>query len=232
MAGELLRLEDVSKEYSGPGGVARVLRGIDLVIRPRTLTVIAGPSGAGKSTLLHLMGALERPSSGRVLLDGQDLAKLPDDKLTVIRRRRLGFVFQFFNLLPQLPTWQNIALPLLLDGVAPDQAREIAAQLAERLGIADRLDVASQLLSGGQMQRVAVARALANNPALILADEPTGNLDQATGHKLLEVLRGLVREEGRTVVLVTHDASALAFGDWHVHLVDGCIVERKLRNGD
>jgi putative ABC transport system ATP-binding protein len=229
MTGELLRLEGLTKQYSVPGGAVSVLRGIDLTILPRTLTVIAGPSGAGKSTLLHLMGTLERPTSGRIFLEGQDLCKLSDDKLTTIRRRKVGFVFQFFNLLPQLPTWQNIALPLLLDGVPPALARRKVVQLAERLGIGETLDVAAKLLSGGEMQRVAVARALSNDPAMILADEPTGNLDQAAGRKLLELLRRLVVEEGCTVVLVSHDPGATAFGDRQLHLVDGRIVENSFQ---
>jgi ABC-type lipoprotein export system ATPase subunit len=218
-------LERVSKDYSAPGGMVRVLRDVDLVIDAQLLTVVTGPSGAGKSTLLHLMGALERPSGGRVLFEGRNLAEMDDEELTLLRRRRIGFVFQFSNLLPELPTWQNIALPLLLDGVAPREARVAATMLAERLGITAQLEVRSGLLSGGEMQRAALARALVHEPALVLADEPTGNLDQAAGAAVLATLRQVVSEGGGTVVLVTHDPGALSIGDRLVRLVDGRVVE-------
>jgi putative ABC transport system ATP-binding protein len=185
--------------------------------------VIVGPSGAGKSTLLHLSGGLATPSSGRVLVEGRDLAQLSDRERTLVRRRRIGFVFQFFNLLPNLSLWQNIALPLLVDGLSPALARERAAGLAVQLGIERRLDAPASSLSGGEMQRTAMARALVNEPALILADEPTGNLDRHTGTEVMGLLSGVVRDLGRTLVTVTHDPTVAERADRVIEIVDGRI---------
>jgi putative ABC transport system ATP-binding protein len=162
-----------------------------------------------------------------VLLEGRDLARLSTDQLTLLRRRRLGFVFQFFNLLPNLPCWQNIAMPLLIDGAAPDEARARAEVLAKGLGISHRLDTRAALLSGGEMQRTAIARALVAEPALVLADEPTGNLDKQTGIEMLEILRRLVDGDGRTVVMVTHDSEAAAMADIVVTIVDGRVASTR-----
>jgi putative ABC transport system ATP-binding protein len=222
-----LELRTVTKEFPFGRGQIRVLDRIDLVIAAGTFTVIAGPSGAGKSTLLNLMGSLDRPTEGSVTLEGREVTGLSDRELSLIRRRRIGFVFQFFNLLPNLATWHNIALPLLLDGVSPASAHERARSLAEELDISERLDVPSRLLSGGEMQRAAIARALAQDPALILADEPTGNLDSSAGRAVLALLHEAVHRRGRTVVLVTHDPSALPLADRLMHLVDGKIVSRR-----
>jgi putative ABC transport system ATP-binding protein len=188
---------------------------------------IVGPSGAGKSTLLHLIGGLDQPSRGRVLLEGRDLAGLSTDELTLVRRRRLGFVFQFFNLLPNLPCWQNIAMPLLIDGAAPDNARARAELLAKGLGISHRLDTRAALLSGGEMQRTAIARALVAEPALVLADEPTGNLDKHTGIEVLQIMRRMVDDDCRTVVMVTHDSEAAAMADIVVTIVDGRVASTR-----
>jgi putative ABC transport system ATP-binding protein len=223
----ILLLKHVFKEYPGPRGPIHVLSGINLLISASKLTVMLGRSGAGKSTLLNLMGALETPSGGSIIFEGVDLAGLENRQLTLIRRRRIGFVFQFFNLLPHLPVWQNIALPLLIDGVHPSKAHQKAEDLADRLQLTDRLDVATGFLSGGEMQRVALARALSHDPAMILADEPTGNLDQTTGHIILELLRELVDRDGRTIVMATHDADGAALADHLVRLVDGRIVEER-----
>ena len=225
----LLQLSGVTKEYRRGDELVRAVSNVDLDVPAARLFAITGPSGAGKSTLLHLIGGLDKPSRGSVLLEGRDLARMTSDELTLVRRRRLGFVFQFFNLLPNLPCWQNIAMPLLIDGAAPDEARERAANLARKLGISHRLDTRASLLSGGEMQRTAIARALVAEPALILADEPTGNLDKATGTEVLEILRGLVDDDLRTVVMVTHDAAAAAMADVVVTIVDGTVESQRER---
>ena len=224
MAGPVVVLEQVTKAYRRGGDRVRAVDCIDLAVMPASLVAIVGPSGSGKSSLLHLMGGLDRPTSGRVLLDGHDLAALRDSELTLLRRRRVGFVFQFFNLLPRLSTWQNIALPLLLDGIEPEAARRTAAMLARHLRIGHRLDAPAGELSGGEMQRAAVARALVHEPAIILADEPTGNLDQRTGGELLQLLRDLVYDDGVCIVMVTHDPAAAGIADRVVDIVDGRIV--------
>jgi putative ABC transport system ATP-binding protein len=217
-------LERVTRAYRRGGEVFEAIAGVDLTIMPASLTAIVGPSGAGKSTLLHLIGALDRPTSGRVLLHGDDLARLRDSQLTLLRRRRIGFVFQFFNLLPGLQTWQNIAMPLLLDGVKPSRARERAVALAQRLGIGHSIDAPAGTLSGGEMQRAAMARALAHGPDLVLADEPTGSLDRKTGSELLRLMRGVVDEGGISIVMVTHDAAAAAIADRVIRIVDGHVT--------
>ena len=217
----------MTKEYRRGDELVQAVSGVDLDVPPGTFVAIVGPSGAGKSTLLHLIGGLDVPSHGAVLLEGRDLAQLSPDELTLVRRRRLGFVFQFFNLLPNLPCWQNVAMPLLIDGVAPDAARARASELGTRLGIGHRLDTRASLLSGGEMQRTAIARALVADPALVLADEPTGNLDKATGGEVLDILRGLVDNEGKTVVMVTHDAAAARRADEVVTIVDGRVASRR-----
>jgi len=223
----LLQLSGVTKEYRRGDELVRAVSDVDLDVPAGTFVAIVGPSGAGKSTLLHLIGGLDVPSRGAVLLEGRDLARLSADELTLVRRRRLGFVFQFFNLLPNLPCWQNIAMPLLIDGTAPDAARHRAAELGEQLGIEHRLDTRASLLSGGEMQRTAIARALVADPALVLADEPTGNLDKATGAEVLDILRGLVDAAGKTVVMVTHDTAAARRADVVVTIVDGRVASRR-----
>jgi putative ABC transport system ATP-binding protein len=220
----VLELRGVTKDVHLAQGTLRVIDHVDLDIAAATCTVISGPSGAGKSTLLHLMGALDRPTTGSIRLEMSELTTLSDHALSLIRRRRIGFVFQFFNLLPNLTMRQNIALPLLLDGVAPSAALARAATLAGELGLEARLDTPARLLSGGELQRAALARALVHNPALLLADEPTGNLDSASGRRVLELLREAVSRRGRTLVLVTHDPAAWPLADRHVQLIDGRIV--------
>src|SRR5579859_7117671 len=183
-----------------------------------------GPSGCGKSTLLHLLGGLDTPSSGRVRLDGADLATLDDTALTVLRRKKIGFVFQFFNLIPVLSAVENVMLPLVLDGQAP-AADARAREWLTRVGLGDRLGNRPGELSGGQQQRVALARALVTEPALILADEPTGNLDSRGAEEMLRFLRKAVDDWGRTVVMVTHDARMAAYAGRIVFLKDGTVVD-------
>jgi putative ABC transport system ATP-binding protein len=199
------------------------LAGVDLAIRRGELVAIMGPSGSGKSTLLHLLGGLDRPSGGSVVLDGQALEALDDDALTLVRRRRIGFIFQFFNLVPTLSAAENVALPLLIDGQAPDPAH--IGGLFDLVGLAARRDHRPAQLSGGEQQRVAIARAFVMRPALVLADEPTGNLDTRTGREILALLRRGANELGQTIVMVTHDPAAASYSDRVLFLRDGRLVD-------
>jgi putative ABC transport system ATP-binding protein len=220
-----LRLDGVVHDYQRGHRPVRALDGVSLTIDGGQCVSVLGPSGSGKSTMLHVMGALDTPSKGRVLLDGTDLATLDDDALSDLRRRRLGFIFQFFNLLPALTAWENVAVPRLLDGRKPGSVRDEALALLERVGLADRADHRPGELSGGQMQRVAVARSLIMDPGVLLADEPTGNLDSRTGDELLDLLASLAHDgSGRSVVMVTHSVDAALRSDRALLLTDGHIV--------
>jgi len=223
----MLELSDVTKEYRIGGQTVRALDGVDLRIDPGEFTSIIGPSGSGKSTLLHLFGALDNPDSGSIRFRGKEIGSLPEERQAEFRRHQVGFVFQFFNLLPTLTAWENVAIPKLLDGNGLRKAKPRAMELLERVGLADRAGHRPAELSGGQMQRVAVARALIMDPPLILADEPTGNLDSATGAAILELLGELARE-GNSIVMVTHDPGAVRYCDRVVTLRDGRIgsIER------
>lgn len=199
--------------------------GVDLSVEPGTFVAVMGPSGSGKSTLLHLMGGLDAATEGSVHLGGCDLATLDDDALTMIRRRKIGFVFQSFNLVSVLTASENVALPLVIDGVPEQKAQERAHRTLALVGLEDRADHLPGALSGGEQQRAAIARSLVTEPVLLLADEPTGNLDSRTGDQVMQLLRRLVDEEGQTVVMVTHDARDAAMSDRIVRLMDGRIVE-------
>lgn len=212
----------IFKTYHQGADVIRALRGVDIEVREGEFVAITGASGSGKSTLLHVLGGLDRPDDGRVEVDGHDLSRLSDEDLAQLRRRRLGFVLQFFNLLPTLNARENVAFPLLLDA-APD-ALERAAATLDDVGLADRGDHRPAQLSGGEQQRVALARALVGEPAVVMADEPTGNLDSATGSEILSLLRRTA-DRGQTIVLVTHDDSIAGFSDRTVHLTDGVLVD-------
>jgi putative ABC transport system ATP-binding protein len=207
------------------------LGGIDLKIRKGEFVAIMGPSGSGKSTLLHLMGGLDTPTDGAVMLGGQQLAHLSDDEVTILRRRQVGFVFQFFNLLPTLTAAENVALPLLIDGRRVEDFASRVGELLDLVGLSDRRDHRPDQLSGGEQQRVAIARALVNNPAVVLADEPTGNLDRKSGREVLGLLRRACDEKGQTIVLVTHDPLAASYAARVVFLQDGRVV-RELVGGD
>jgi putative ABC transport system ATP-binding protein len=222
-----VEVRGVTKVFAADAGEARVeaLRGIDLDVARGEFVSVMGPSGSGKSTLLHLIGGLDQPTAGAVLLDGTDLAALNDDALTLVRRRRIGFVFQAFNLIDVLTAEENVALPLLIDGVAEAEAHGRAAAALEQVGIGQRRGHWPSKLSGGEQQRVAVARALVTRPLLLLADEPTGNLDSASGDQVLTLLRQLVDEQGQTILMVTHDARQAARADRLVRLRDGQVVE-------
>ncbi len=212
-------------------GHARVeaLRGVDLAVPRGEMLAIMGRSGSGKSTLLSLLGGMDLPSDGQVYLEGQDLAELDDDQRTLIRRQRIGFVFQQFNLLPILTAEENVSLPLELGGLSADEAQRRAAAMLELVGMQQRRDHVPSALSGGEQQRVAVARALVIEPAILLADEPTGNLDSATGQRVVAMLRDLVDKRGQTIILVTHDPEVAAQADRVVHLRDGLIEDEDRR---
>ncbi len=227
MASPLVELADVHRSYTRGGEVVRALRGVSFDVEPAEFVVVTGPSGSGKSTLLHVMAGLDRPSQGEVRLEGRAIADMPDDELTLYRRRRLGFIFQFFHLLPTLSAADNVALPLLLDGKAPDAARRLACERLDPLGLADRAEHRPRELSGGEQQRVAIARALIADPALLLADEPTGNLDSEAGAEVYRIISELPETFGTAVVMVTHDQDAVFLGDRAMHLKDGELAEIK-----
>ena len=224
--GARVAVEHLTKLYGGGRGTAGVdaLVGVSLTLEPGSFTALLGPSGCGKSTLLNLLGALDRPTGGRILVDGRDLATLGEDERDAYRRKTAATIFQFFNLLPTMNAIENVALPLLLDGAAPSDADARAAALLAEVGLTGKERAYPYELSGGQMQRVAVARALANRPTLLLADEPTGNLDSKTGTQVLDLISGLVAEKGITVVMATHSAGAAARASRVLNLLDGRLV--------
>jgi putative ABC transport system ATP-binding protein len=221
-AAPIVSATDLTRRYGEGEAAVDALAGVSVGFPARRFAAIMGPSGSGKSTLMHLLAGLDRPTSGSVTLDGVELGGLDDDRLTRLRREKVGFVFQTFNLLPVLDARENILLPLSIAGKKVDQAW--FDQLIETVGIGDRLTHRPAQLSGGQQQRVAVARALVSRPAVVFADEPTGNLDSVASNEVLALLRGAVDDFGQTVVMVTHDAHAAAYADRLVVLVDGRIV--------
>jgi len=219
----MITLAQVSRAYGAGDKQVAAVRDVSVAIRAGAFVTIVGASGSGKSTLLHLMGALDRPTSGEVLLEDRDIGKMTDEERTLLRRDRIGFVFQFFNLLPTLTAAENVALAARLAGRSAGESSKRATDLLGRVGLSARRDHRPDQLSGGEMQRVAIARALMMDPPLLLADEPTGNLDSATGASVLELLRGAV-DGRRTVVLVTHDPGIAARGDRILTMADGRLV--------
>lgn len=220
----MIRLSGVGKTYGEGSAAVHALRGVDLHIPAGQFVSVMGPSGSGKSTLLNLVSALDAPTTGSVVIGGEDVGALSDDRLTLFRRRSIGLVFQFFNLLPTLDATDNVLLPVMLERRATAADRQRAERLLADVGLGQRTRHRIHQLSGGEMQRVAIARALVLQPRLLLADEPTGNLDSATGAAILELLRNACRTHGMTVVMVTHDRSAASVGDRLVLLKDGRIV--------
>jgi len=200
----MIVLKDVRKSYVLPKVTVEVLRGIDMEVAEKEFMAIMGPSGSGKSTLLHIIGCLDRPTSGTYMLFGVDVSRKTDNELAELRNRKLGFVFQSFNLLPRFPAWKNVELPLLYSGVHATERKQKALEILAKVGLSHRAEHYSNELSGGEQQRVAIARALINNPAIILADEPTGNLDSRSGKEIMEIFKGL-NKEGVTIILVTHE---------------------------
>ncbi len=220
----IVQTEGLTKVYGKGETAVTALDHVTLSVAAGEFVAVMGPSGCGKSTLLHLIGGLDRPTEGRVLLNGSDLATRNDTRLAEIRRRKIGFVFQFFNLIPVLDAAENAALPLILDGVPPGVARARASEWLQKVGLGKRLANRPDQLSGGEQQRVAIARALVAEPALVLADEPTGNLDSRSGSEIASLLRQVADEWGRTVLTVTHAQSIAACADRIVFLQDGKIV--------
>ena len=219
----LLEARHVTKTYARGGETVHALTDVDVQVGPGTLACIVGRSGSGKSTLLHLLGGLDTPTNGSVLFRGKELSDLDDRELTRYRRQHVGFVFQFFNLLPTLSAWENVSVPMLLGGTPKRDARDRAIDLLAKVGLRNRTMHKATELSGGEMQRVAIARALANEPAVLLGDEPTGNLDRATGDEILALLSSLVASD-RAVVLVTHDPNVADAADHVFELEDGQLI--------
>ncbi|MBF6291996.1 ABC transporter ATP-binding protein [Nocardia farcinica] len=225
----IVELSEVSKHYRIGGQTVAALDRVGLAVEAGQFVSVIGPSGAGKSTLLHLLGALDRPDSGSIRFRGREIGGLDDDAQSEFRRHSVGFVFQFFNLLPTLSAWENVAIPRLLDGGTLRSARGRAAELLDLVGLSGRAEHRPAELSGGQMQRVAVARALIMDPPLVLADEPTGNLDSATGAEIMALLAEVAGDGSRAVVMVTHNPEAAARTDRVVTLGDGRIVADERR---
>ena len=225
-AAPLIRTEQLAKHYrlgNGEGSDVLALRGVSLEIPRGAFVAVMGPSGSGKSTFMNLLGCLDLPSAGRYWLDGEEVSRLSDDALSALRNRRIGFVFQHFNLLPRTSALDNVALPLLYRGMRAEERHARAARRLRQVGLAERMDHHPQQLSGGQQQRVAIARALVGDPALVLADEPTGALDSRTGIEIMALLQQLNRE-GITVVLVTHEHDIAAYADRVIQFRDGQVV--------
>jgi putative ABC transport system ATP-binding protein len=217
----MIRCIDVRKVYRHGENEITALAGVSLDIAKGEFAVVMGPSGSGKSTLLHLIGGLDRPSGGELLVDQRLIGQMADDQVTLFRRTKVGFVFQFFNLLPTLTALENVALPLVLDGRAKREADERARVLLREVALEERKDHLPEEMSGGEIQRIAIARALAFNPPILLADEPTGNLDSRTGESILSLLRQINRENGATVVMVAHSEQAARHGNRTIFLRDG-----------
>lgn len=227
----ILEVKNLKKDYHAGKHLVNALKEINLDIRKGEFLGVMGPSGSGKSTLLHLLGGLDRPTGGSIMLDGKDISLLGDYKSTLVRRRNIGFVFQFFNLLPTLSAEENILLPLIIDGKNPRKYKERLDLILERTGLTQRRTHRPDQLSGGEQQRVALARALITEPAIILADEPTGNLDSKTGVSIMKLLQEASKEFNQTIVMVTHDPRAAIYTDRVVFLRDGEKLEELNFNG-
>jgi putative ABC transport system ATP-binding protein len=226
--GNVVSATEVTRRYGEGEAAVDALRGVSLDVKPGELVAVMGPSGSGKSTLMHLLAALDKPTGGMVTIAGQDVGAMSDSDVTKLRREHIGFVFQFFNLLPMLNAEENIRLPLSIAGEKPDP--EFFENLLKRVGLTDRRTHRPAELSGGQQQRVAIARALVSQPTVVFADEPTGNLDSKTGGEILELLRASAEELNQTMVMVTHDANAATIADRVLFLADGVIVEELRRS--
>jgi putative ABC transport system ATP-binding protein len=229
---DFIKIENLTKIYGQGEAAVVALDHVNITLGQGEFVAVMGPSGCGKSTLLHLTGGLDRPSEGTVSLDGQEIFHMDDSHLTELRRRRIGFIFQFFNLLPMLTAEENAAIPLILDGMPVEKANKRAAEILEKVGLGDRLTHRPDQLSGGQQQRVAIARALVTDPAIILADEPTGNLDSRSSDEFAALLRQVSSEWKRTILMVTHDPRIAAYADRIIFLKDGKVVEETTLNGN
>jgi putative ABC transport system ATP-binding protein len=218
----IIRLENIQKSYFMGKQELKVLKGISVEIFRNEYVALMGPSGSGKSTLMNILGCLDSPTAGRYILNGQDVSKMPDDDLAEVRNKEIGFVFQQFNLLPRLTAAENVALPLIYNGTSKKLRTELAAEMLNRVGLSDRSHHKPNELSGGQNQRVAIARALVNNPSIILADEPTGNLDSKTSVEIMNIF-DKIQADGNTVILVTHEEDIAEFAHRIIRLKDGLI---------
>ncbi len=221
--GVAVAARSLTRRYGQGDTAVEALRGVDLDVRKHELVAVMGPSGSGKSTLMHLLAGLDKPTSGTVTIAGTDVGSLDDAHLTLLRREHIGFIFQFFNLLPMLDAEENVVLPLSIAGESPDRAW--VDELLTRVGLASRRRHRPSELSGGEQQRVAIARSLVTRPTILLADEPTGNLDSKTGGEILELMRGSVDAYGQTIVMVTHDPRAASIADRILFIADGLIVK-------
>ena len=221
--GAVVAAQQLGRRYGDGDTAIDALRSVDLEVEREKLTAVMGPSGSGKSTLMHLLAGLDKPTSGNVFIEGTNISELGDSELTKLRRKHIGFIFQFFNLLPMLTAEENIVLPLSIAGTKPDA--EFIDELIAKVGLGDRRKHRPSELSGGQQQRVAIARALVSRPTVMFADEPTGNLDSTTSGEILELLRDSVTSYGQTTVMVTHDANAAAIADRVLFLADGAVVK-------
>ncbi|KOA19672.1 bacitracin export ATP-binding protein BceA [Clostridium homopropionicum DSM 5847] len=222
---EILKIQGLKKIYGKEGNKVEALKGVDLTINKGEFVAVVGASGSGKSTLLHLLGGLDRPSEGKVIIDGEDIYEYKEEKLAIFRRRKIGFIFQFFNLLPVLDVEENIALPALLDNDKVD--KEYLAEIIKLLGLEERKHHLPSELSGGQQQRVSIGRALLNKPSIILADEPTGNLDSSTSKEVIELLKFSAKKYNQTLILITHDVNIASSADRVITIMDGRIVSDK-----
>mgnify|MGYP004464773307 FL=1 len=220
----ILETQGLTKIYGSGETAVHALRGVDLAVENGEFVAIVGTSGSGKSTLLHMLGGLDRPTAGKVLVDGQDIFAFKDEALTIFRRRRVGFVFQSYNLVPMLSVYENIVLPIQLDGAKVDE--DYVSEVIRTLGLSDRLHSLPNQLSGGQQQRVAIARALATKPAIVLADEPTGNLDSKTSQDVLGLMKVTSQRFGQTMVMITHNEEIAQLADRVVRVEDGRVVTR------
>ncbi|MCL7393681.1 MAG: ABC transporter ATP-binding protein [Thaumarchaeota archaeon] len=220
---------DVKKIYVSDGVPTEALRGVTMAIKRGEFVAIVGPSGCGKSTLLHIVGGLDRPTSGKVIVDGIDFNKLSDDDLARVRNEKMGFVFQFYNLIPYLSVFRNVELPLIVKGIPPRERRERVLMVLDEVGLADKAYSKPTRLSGGEQQRVAIARALVNEPAIILADEPTGNLDSKNKIAIAELFKRL-NEKGRTILVVTHDLEVASYAGRILYIRDGRIEREEVRS--
>ena len=227
----LIEVVKLEKDYPTGAGVFQALRGVSLTIAAGEFVAIMGASGSGKSTFMNLLGCLDRPTRGRYVLDGRDVSRLSSDALAALRNREIGFVFQGFNLLPKLTALDNVALPLMYAGVGRHARRQQAQAVLDRVGLGERSHHTPLQLSGGQQQRVAIARALVSRPRIIFADEPTGNLDSATSHQVMDFFSQLNRDEGITLVLVTHEADIAAYAKRRIRFQDGRVVEDAAQTG-
>lgn len=226
---KILEISHLSKVYGKDNTLVKALDNVSFSVEKGEFVAITGPSGSGKSTLLHILGGVDKPTEGRVVINGTDISELDETALAIFRRRQIGLIYQFYNLIPILTVEENLTLPLLLDGRKPD--RDYVTQLLKRLGLAERIHHLPNQLSGGQQQRVSIGRALANHPALLLADEPTGNLDSVNSREIISMLRQFNREFDQTVIIITHDEKIALSADRMISIEDGRIVRDEVRFG-